>query len=84
MRYEPAEWSTTFPVRLFLLRFLFGFSIQQAQTFRLRTDQAGVCVDEQLGPAVGDVEVTHCQLADAVHGSECAFAFFSMVRRSGA
>ena len=61
---------------------LFIVQLRQYGTFA-QGQQTALRVNTQFGAGVGDVEVAHGQLADAVERGERGVFDFSMLRRSG-
>ena len=61
---------------------LFIVQLRQYGTFA-QGQQTALRVNTQFGAGVGDVEVAHGQLADAVERVNAASSTFSMLRRSG-
>ena len=73
MKNEIPAWFGLWFAALFLIAVT---QLRQYRTFAQR-QQTAVRVDTQFGAGVGDVEVAHSQLSDAVErGERCVFDFF--------
>ena len=79
MKNEIPAWFELWFVALFLIAVT---QLRQYRTFAQR-QQAALRVDAEFGAGVGDVEVAHGELADAVERGERGVFDFSMLRRSG-